>query len=163
MNLSEAEVVVTTQKEIDGNTHEGDWFRLSNYDDMGEFYNACCTYFLDEENPTFRYPAWENIPDILINEKWFCQIFFEIRDAVEQLEESDIEYFISWCNHNGHNIAVDDPYLLVANYQENLIPYPLFEGDESEISDEAYLYQNMTNSYYDTNRYATEIFGENYD
>jgi len=163
MNLSDAEVVVTTKKEIENNTHQGDWFRLSNYGDMGEFYNACCSYFFNEENPSFRYPAWENIPDILINEKWFCPNFFEVRDAVEQLEESDTDYFLSWCNYHGHNIAVDDPYLLVGNYLENHIPYPTFEGDETEISDEAYLYQNTANSYYDTGKYVTEIFGDNYD
>jgi hypothetical protein len=163
MNLSEAEVAVTTQKEIDNKTHAGDWFQLSNYGDMGEFYEACCSYFIGEKDPAFRYPAWENIPDILINKKWFCPNFFEIKDAIEQLDESETEYFFSWCNYHGHNIAVDDPYLLIANYLDNQIPYPKYESDPAEISDDAYLYQNTTNSYFDTERYATEIFGENYD
>lgn len=163
MNLSDAEVVVTTQKEIEDNTHSGDWFWLSDYGDTGEFYTACCSYFPDENNPAFRYPAWENIPDMLINETWFCPNFFEIRDAVEQLEELELEHFLSWCNYHGHNIAADDPYLLVANYQENHIPYPEYECDAVDLSDETYLYQTTRSNYCDQERYATEIFGENYD
>lgn len=163
MNLSEAEVVVTTQKEIDNDTHAGDWFQLSNYGDMGEFHEACCSYFLDEKDPLFRYPAWENIPDILINKKWFCPNFFEIRDAIEQLDESEADYFLTWCNYHGHNIAADDPYLLVANYQDNHTPYPEFENETAGIPDDTYPYLNVTSSYFDTERYASEIFGDNYD
>lgn len=163
MNLSEAEVVITTQKEIENKTYMSEWFRLSGYGDMGEFHEACCSYFYYEPNPIFRYPAWENIPDILINEKWFCPNFFEIRDAMERLTEDEIDYFLTWCNYHGHNIAADDPYLLVSKYQENHIPFPDYENETMEIPDDAYLYQHTTNSYFDTERYATEIFGDNYD
>jgi hypothetical protein len=65
MNLSEAKVMVTTQKETDNGSYAGDWFLLSDYGDMGEFLGACCSYFPEENNPVFRYPAWENIPDII--------------------------------------------------------------------------------------------------
>jgi hypothetical protein len=163
MNLSEAGIGVTIQKEIDNETYAGDWFQLSDYGDMGEFYEACRSYFPEENNPVFRYPAWENIPDCLINKEWFCPDFFEIRDALEQLNESETDYFLSWCDHHGHNIAVDDPYLLVANYQDNHTSYMEFENESAGIPDDTYLYQNVTNSYFDTERYAMEIFGDNYN
>jgi len=116
MNLSEAEVVVTTQCQIDKNTHQGDWFLLSDYGDIGEFYNACYSYFADEDNPVFRYPAWENIPDAMINKEWFSPNFFEFRHAVEQIDESEVDYFLLWCEYHGYNIATDEPHLLVAHF-----------------------------------------------
>jgi hypothetical protein len=163
MNLSEAGIGVTIQEEIDNEIHAGDWFQLSDYRDMGEFYEACCSYFPEEDNPVFMYPAWENIPGILINEKWFCPDFFEIRDALEQLDESETDYFLEWCDHHGHNIAADDPYLLVANYLDIHTSYMEFENDTTGIPDDTYLYQNVTNSHFDTERYAMEIFDDNYN
>lgn len=163
MNLSDAEVVVTTQKEIENNTHVGDWFRLSDYGDTGEFYTACCSYFPDEKNPAFRYPAWENIPDCLINEEWFCPNFFEIRDALERLDESDADYFMTWCCYHGHNIVSDDPHLLVAHFQDNHTPYPEFESQAIEMPDDALVYQSITSNFFDMGRYSSEVFDDNYD
>lgn len=163
MNLSDAEVVVTTQKEIDDDTHAGDWFRLSDYGDTGEFYNACYSYFPDEKNPIFRYPAWENIPDILINKEWFSPNFFEIRDALERLDESEVGCFMTWCNYHGHNIATDDAHLLVAHFQDNHTSYPEFENDITEIPDDSLIYQSITSNYFDIERYSFEVFSDNYD
>ncbi|NDV84536.1 hypothetical protein [Bacteroides sp. 51] len=163
MNLSDAEVVVTTQKEIDDDTHMGDWFRLSDYGDTGEFYNACYSYFPDENNPVFRYPVWENIPDSLINKEWFCPNFFEIRDALERLDESDVEHFVAWCNYHSHNIATDDPHFLVAHYQDNHTSYPEFESEAMDIPDDAFVYQSITSNFFDSERYPVEVFNDNYD
>ena len=163
MNLSDSEVVVTTQKEIDNDTHAGDWFRLSDYGDAGEFWDACYSYFFNEKNPVFRYPAWENIPDCLINKEWFCPNFFEIRDALERLDEPEIEPFIAWCNYYGHNIATDDTHMLVAYYQDNHTSYPEFENDTTEIPDDTFIYQSITSSFFDIERYSFEVFSDNYD
>jgi hypothetical protein len=165
MNLSEAGVVVTTQQEIDSGTYEGDWFRLSDYGDTGEFYTACHTWFHDEENPEFRYPAWENIPDCLVNEKWFSPNFFEIRDALEKLDDTEIDYFMTWCNYHGHNIATDDPYLLVSHFQDSHMSYPEFESEATELPDDVLVYQSITGNFFDTDmeKYATEVFSDNYD
>jgi hypothetical protein len=163
MNLSEAEVVVTTQKETDNGSHAGDWFLLSDYGDMGEFLGACCSYFPEENNPVFRYPAWENIPDILINEEWLCPNFFEIRDALERLDESETDHFLAWCSYHGHDIAVDDPHLLVTNYRDNHTSCPEFENDMMEIPDDDFDYQIITGSFFDIERNSFEIFNDNYD
>lgn len=163
MKLSEAEVVVTTQQQIEKNTHEGNWFQLSNYGDTEEFYEHCRSYFPDEVNPSFRYPAWENIPDQLINKEWFSPNFFEFRDALERIDESETDYFLSWCEYHGHNIAEDDPYQLVAHYQETNTPYPDLENEEPEIYPDAISFQNSTSMLHDTGRYSVEVFDDNYD
>ena len=162
MNLNDAVVVVTTQYQIDNDTHEGDWFQLSEYGDTGEFYNACYSYFINENNPAFRFLAWENIPDILINKEWFCPNFFEIRDALECLEESDVDYFMSWCNYHGHNIATDDPHLLVSNYLDNHSSHSVMESESVEVPDDS-IYQSASYSYFDFERYSLDIFSDNYD
>ena len=43
--------------------------------------------FPEEETPEYRYTKWEEIPDLLINREWLCPNFFDIREAMEQLEE----------------------------------------------------------------------------
>ncbi|MDR1501213.1 MAG: hypothetical protein LBT43_01990 [Prevotella sp.] len=163
MDITEAKVVVTTQREIDNDSRGGDWFYLSDYGDMGEFYTACDNYFPEESNPVFRYPAWENIPDILINNKWFCPNFFEIRDAMERLDEQETDHFLAWCNYHGHDITVDDPYLLVTNYRDNHASCPEFENDTMEIPDDALACQSITGSFFDIERNSLEVFDDNYD
>lgn len=163
MNLSEAEVAVTTRKETDDDTHRGDWFRLSDYGDAGEFFEACCSCFPDEESPVFRYPAWENIPGCLINEEWFCPDFFEIRDALERLDETETDCFMAWCDYHGHNIASDDPHLLVAYYQNNHTSCPEFTDEAVEIPDDPFAYQNSTDDILNVERYSFDIFSDNYD
>jgi len=162
MDLTESKVVVTTQKEIANQTYEGDWFWLSDYGDIVEFYNACHSYFENEKEPVFRYEAWEHIPDILINKKWFCPNFFEIRDALERLDEEENDYFLSWCGIHGYNIAVDDPYMLVGRYQENHTFYPEYDNESLSVSDDN-LYQSITCNYPYMDRYALEVFDDNYD
>ncbi len=163
MKLSEAEVVVTTQQQIEQASGKGDWFHLAEYGDAGEFYNACCLYFPEECNPLFRYPAWENIPDALINEQWFSPNFFEFRDAVERIDEEEIDYFLKWCEYHGHNIADDDPHQLVAHFQEIHTSYPEFEYEEPDIPVDTYSYQNPVGTSCNTERYCVEVFDDNYD
>lgn len=163
MDLTEAKIAVTTQKEMDNQTYKGDWFWLSDYGDMQEFQNACYSYFSPiEKEPVFRYEAWEHIPDILINREWICPNIFEIRDALERLEESETDYFVKWCTSHGHNIAVDDPYILVVRFQENNTPPPEYDNESMSISDDS-LYQSITCNYSYMNRYAVEVFDDNYD
>jgi len=162
MDLTEAKIAVTTQKEMENQTYEGDWFRLSDYGDMQEFSNACYSYFSPiEKEPLLRYEAWENIPDILINKEWLCPGIFEIRDALERLDEEENDYFLTWCELHGHNIVVDNPYLLISRYQENHTFYPEYDPESIELSDD--VYQNITCNYFYMERYALEVFDDNYD
>ena len=118
MDLSNAEVAVTTQHILDGKEYKDYWVQMSDYSDMGEFLCACSDLFPEEAEPEYRYPKWENIPERLINREWICPNFFEIRDALERLDEDEKEYFVTWSEHFGYDITTDDPHMMVSHYQD---------------------------------------------
>lgn len=93
MDLNQAEVAVTTQHLIDTRQEKDNWLQMSDFGDMGEFLCTCSELFAEEETPEYRYMKWEDIPDSLINMEWLCPNFFEIREAMEQLEEPDKDCF----------------------------------------------------------------------
>ena len=105
MDLNNAEVAVTTQHILDGKEYKDYWVQMSDYSDMGEFLCACSDLFPEEEDPEYRYAKWENIPDRLINREWICPNFFEIRDAMERLDENEREYFVTWSEHFGYTVT----------------------------------------------------------
>ena len=86
MDLNQAEVAVTTQHLIDIRQERDSLLRMSDFGDMGEFLCTCSELFPEEETPEYRYTKWEEIPDLLINREWLCPNFFDIREAMEQLE-----------------------------------------------------------------------------
>ena len=112
MDLNQAEVAVTTQHLIDTRQEKDNWLQMSDFGDMGEFLCTCSELFAEEETPEYRYMKWEDIPDSLINMEWLCPNFFEIREAMEQLEEPDKECFFDWCDRYGHDISTEDAHLL---------------------------------------------------
>ena len=118
MDLNQAEVAVTTQHLIDMGQEKDNLLQMSDFGDMGEFLCTCSELFPEEETPEYRYTKWEEIPDLLINREWLCPNFFEIREAMEQLEEPDKDCFFDWCDRYGHDISTEDPHLLVAHYIE---------------------------------------------
>ena len=118
MDLNQAEVAVTTQHLIDMGQEKDNLLQMSDFGDMGEFLCTCSELFPEEETPEYRYTKWEEIPDLLINREWLCSNFFEIREAMEQLEEPDKDCFFDWCDRYGHDISTEDPHLLVAHYIE---------------------------------------------
>ena len=118
MDLNQAEVAVTTQHLIDMGQEKDNLLQMSDFGDMGEFLCTCSELFPEEETPEYRYTRWEEIPDLLINREWLCSNFFEIREAMEQLEEPDKDCFFDWCDRYGHDISTEDPHLLVAHYIE---------------------------------------------
>ena len=118
MDLNQAEVAVTTQHLMDMGQEKDNLLQMSDFGDMGEFLCTCSELFPEEETPEYRYTRWEEIPDLLINREWLCPNFFEIREAMEQLEEPDKDCFFDWCDRYGHDISTEDPHLLVAHYIE---------------------------------------------
>lgn len=162
MDLNNAEVQVTTSLLLHAGVREAHLLRLADYGEMGEFYTACAERFPKEENPTYHYPSWENIPPFLINRNWICPNIFEIRDAMEHLDESEYDYFVKWCRYHGHNLATDDPNLLVAHFQDMYGCKTEIE-ESSELPDEALLYQSIIGNHYDFSHLASDIFNDNYD
>lgn len=163
MDLTNAEVQVTTAFLLHAGVRESHLLQLADYGDMGEFYAACSERFPKENDPVYRYPSWENIPSFLINHTWICPNIFEIRDAMERLDESEYNYFVKWYRYHGHNLATDDANLLVAHFQDMYGSSAEYGDAPPDLSEEVLLTQCLTGSYFDTSRYAMEMFGEDYD
>ena len=165
MDLNQAEVAVTTQHLIDIRQEKDNWLQMSDFGDMGEFLCTCSDMFPEEENPEYRYTRWEEIPGSLINRQWLCPNFFEIREAMEQLDEPDKEWFFDWCDKCHHDISSEDPHLLVAHYLE-LYGNATSTGDDTcpDGDDDGFLYYpGISNNYFDTVTPRFEVFDDNYD
>lgn len=115
-NLNEATVTVTTQSLIDMKTDRCYGMTLIDYGDMDEFLCGCSELFPAENSPQYRYVSWENIPCTLITREWLCPNFFDIREALAQLDEDDMEFFHRWCDRYRYDLRTDNPWQLVANY-----------------------------------------------
>ena len=165
MDLNQAEVAVTTQHLIDMGQEKDNLLQMSDFGDMGEVLCTCSELFPEEETPEYRYTKWEEIPDLLINREWLCPNFFEIREAMEQLEEPDKDCFFDWCDRYGHDISTEDPHLLVAHYIE-LYGNAAYIDDEPcpDSGDDSLLYcPGISSNYFDTGIPRFEVFDDNYD
>ena len=67
---------------------------LSDYADKEEFYEACRELHKDEEDAEYMFQDWENVPEGLIDESWISENFFALRDAVEDLSDTEQEMCI---------------------------------------------------------------------
>lgn len=164
MDLSNAEVAVTTQHILEGKEYKDYWVQMSDYSDMGEFLCACSDLFPEEEELEYRYARWENIPDRLINREWICPNFFEIRDAMERLDENEREYFVTWSEHFGYDITTDDPHMMVSHYQD-IYGNTIQETEEelADIADDALVYTGISGNFCDMLPLQYEIFDDNYN
>ena len=120
--LLDAEVFVDTVFSIESGAGCGNWFYLADYASMHEFQTDCAAWFSDETRPEYRYTRWSGIPGGLISSTWLCPNIFEIRDAIQRLDGDDIIRFPEWCRTNGHDIATEDPLMLVTRYQDYIGP-----------------------------------------
>lgn len=164
MNLNEAEIAVTTNRLLEEKQEKDYWFELSDYSDMTEFHHACSVCFPEEDDPVYRYPKWENIPDFLVNKEWLCPNFFDLRDALDRLEEPESEYFENWCRYYGYNLTTDDPHVLVSHFQD-MTRIPTFgpEDETAEINEDAFCFHSISSNYFDTAQFPFEVFDDNYD
>ena len=129
-DVFEAEVFVETVLSVESDQNNGTWFYMADYSTMHEFLSDCAGWF-DEENPEYIYKEWWGIPDSLINRTWLCSNFFEIRDALQMLEHRYINAFANWCRNNGHDLATDDPLMLVMRFQDYVCP--VYEPDTETV------------------------------
>ncbi len=136
---------------------------VSDYSDMGEFLSACSDLFPGEKEPEYRYPKWENIPDTLISREWLCSNFFEIRDALERLEEEETEFFISWSRSYGYDITTDDPHMMVSHYHDLYGDTVTETEEDADTGEDALIYTGVSSYYCDMLPFRYEIFDDNYD
>lgn len=115
--LSAARVYVGTYGKYNAGSLFGKWLDLSDYSDKEEFYDACRELHKDEEDAEFMFQDWENVPENLIGESWLSENFFALRDAVEDLGDTEQEAFFVWCNYKSRDFSNEDADDLVRDFQ----------------------------------------------
>lgn len=113
--LSEAKVYVGTYAKYNNGSLSGAWLDLSDYSDKKEFYEACRELHKDEEDAEYMFQDYENIPEALISEN-----FFALRDAVEDLSDTEQEAFFVWCNYKSHDLSEEDADDLVRDFRDEV-------------------------------------------
>ena len=99
---------------------------------------ACRELQKDEEGAEYMYQDWENTPESLIGESWLSEKFFELRDTVEDMNDTRQEAFFTWYNHKGHDFEKADADDLVSSFEDE------YQG---EYDDEEYFaYQIIVQS-----------------
>ena len=116
--LSEARVYVGTYGKYNNGSLFGAWLDLSDYSDKEDFYEACRELHKDEEDAEYMFQDWENVPENLIGESWISENFFTLRDAVENLGDTEQEAFFVWCNYKSHDLSEEDADDLVRDFQD---------------------------------------------
>lgn len=116
--LSEAKVYVGTYAKYNNGSLSGAWLDLSDYSDKEEFYEACRELHKDEEDAEYMFQDWENVPEGLIDESWISENFFALRDAVEDLSDTEQEAFFVWCNYKSHDLGEEDADDLVRDFRD---------------------------------------------
>ena len=137
--LSEAKVYVGTYAKYNNGSLSGAWLDLSDYSDKEEFYEACRELHKDEEDAEYMFQDWENVPEGLIDESWISENFFALRDAVEDLSDTEQEAFFVWCNYKSHDLGEEDADDLVRDFRDEYLgQYDDEEDFAYEIVEECY-------------------------
>jgi len=139
--LSEAKVYVGTYAKYNNGSLSGAWLDLSDYSDKEEFYEACRELHKDEEDAEYMFQDWENVPEGLIDESWISENFFALRDAVEDLSDTEQEAFFVWCNYKSHDLGEEDA-----------------EDFAYEIIEECYDLPEFAKTYFDYKQFARDLF-----
>ena len=159
IDLSEAKIYVGTYAKYNNGSIDGKWLDLSDYSDMEEFMKACAELHKDEPDPEFMFQDWEHIPDDLIGESWLSDKFFDIRDVMDDLSDTEQEAFLVWCNYGSHSLTSKDINDLISSFRDD------FQGKYDDEED--YAYEIVTGcydlpefalSYFDYEKFARDLF-----
>lgn len=156
-NLSEAELMVDTRFSIESGNNNGNWFYLNDYYSLEEFFADCASWFSDEENPDYVYRDWQNIPDCMINENWISPNIFEVKDALQSINEAYTDVFFEWCKTYGWDIANDDPQKIVSEFHDAMEGLLKSEDDQYCGEDDEYV------TLYSGPRINCEMFTDDYN
>lgn len=107
-DFSEAAIYVGTYAKYNAGSLFGKWFNLSDFADKDEFMEACKELHKDEEDPEFMFQDRENIPEELVSESWISEIFFELRDKVEDMDSTVQEAFSAWLDYENRDLSKAD-------------------------------------------------------
>ena len=157
--LSEAKVYVGTYAKYNNGSLSGAWLDLSDYSDKEEFYEACRELHKDEEDAEYMFQDWENVPEGLIDESWISENFFALRDAVEDLSDTEQEAFFVWCNYKSHDLGEEDADDLVRDFRDEYQgEYDDEEDFAYEIVEECYDLPEFAKTYFDYKQFARDLF-----
>lgn len=109
------------------------------------------------------FQDYENIPETLFSESWLSEKFFELRDAVEDMDDTRQEAFFVWCNHKGHDFEKDDAADLGSSFEDEYQgEYDDEEDFAYQIVEECYELPEFAKSYFDYAKFARDLFCGDY-
>jgi len=161
INIAEASVYVGTYAKYNNGSIFGKWLDLSDYSDINEFYEACASLHQDEEDPEYMFQDYENIPEGLISECSFSKNFFAVRDALDNMDDS--EAFFIWCSNGHHNLSSERVKDLLTSFNEDFIGAYESESEYAEeYVDNVYDLPEWAQPYFDYEKFATNLFCGDY-
>lgn len=113
----------------------------------------------DEEDVEYMFQDYENIPEVLISESWISENFFALRDAVEDLSDTEQEAFFLWCNYKSRDLGEEDADDLVRDFRDEYQgEYDDEEDFAYEIIEECYDLPEFAKTYFDYKQFARDLF-----
>lgn len=113
----------------------------------------------DEEDVEYMFQDYENIPEVLISESWISENFFALRDAVEDLSDTEQEAFFLWCNYKSRDLGEGDADDLVRDFRDEYQgEYDDEEDFAYEIIEECYDLPEFAKTYFDYKQFARDLF-----
>lgn len=163
INFEEASIYVGTYAKYNNGSLFGKWLNLRDYADIGEFYDACSELHADENNPEFMFQDYEYLPKSLISESWLSGKVFEVRDALEELDQSEQDPFFIWCNNLHYDLSKEVTEDLIASFRDEYIGK--YESEEDFAEEVVALRSDLSDfarQYFDYEAYANDLFSESY-
>ena len=158
MDLSEARIYVGTYAKYNNGSLQGEWVELSDFYDLDGFMERCSEIHEDEEEPEYMFQAWEEIPDCLIDEGHLEENFFELRDELDRLNNTEKEAFWVWADGNNAQLT-QDAYSLVKSFQSDYIgSYASREDFAEELAKMENDLPDFALIYFDFGKYADDLF-----
>ncbi len=162
-DLSEARIYVGTYHKYNEGSLEGAWLELAGYSCVDEFWKACRELHRDESDPEFMFQDWEDIPDDMVSESWLSSNFFDIRDALKDLDGDEQEAFFIWCDDGSVNVSKKNAKKLVETFQDK---YQGKYDDEVDyayhVVKDCYDLPDFALAYFDYKSFARDIFIDRY-
>ncbi len=163
IDISQASIYVGTYAKYNDGSLFGKWLKLSDYSDRGEFYEACAKLHNDEEDPEYMFQDYENIPKSLISESWISENAFEVIQALEDLEDKQLEAFLIWCNNDHKDLDKEDISDLISDFQSAYVGY--YHTDEDfarELVEGRNDLNDFALQYFDYEAYSRDLFCGSY-
>ena len=162
-DFSQAAIYVGTYGKYNAGSLFGKWFDLSDFADKDEFLEACAELHKDESDPEFMFQDRENIPEELVSERGGSDIFFELRDKVENMDEDTQEAFSAWLDYESRDLSKVDADDLVRKFSDEYIgKYDEEEDYAREVIEQCYDLSDFVLNYFDYAAFAHDLFCSDY-